>query len=485
MYDASLRRDLGSHEQITNVNEKVMRALYVGHILGVSETHVDVIRKHLDPRLFKMEVCIWGPPGLRSRVGSGEKNFHVLSYDLDLFRDLLASNSYDVIFLARAGGYNPHESRIIRLAKQYKVPCISEWNTFGLYDKSASSQLMDLHLMGGKTVALFYKRYSGLSSTDWVKNCRILYWPVDVEALDSNRPSSSQAALMREQLGLNREDFVIGRFGRPDPAKWDAIPIETFGLLLKMVPSAKFLVIGGLPKQTWTLIRKLDLETKFVVKESILDYETFVKYYYLLDVYFHTSRTGEAFSRAIIEAMGARRPVVVNSTPYAVNGQIEQVDNGITGLVGNTPRTLARAIAYLFENRRIASRMGEQGFKKVKSKFDAPLITKQLMKLWIDLLASKGFEFTDSERDTIRETQWPPDEEFSAYEAEYSRRLIDKFANPSLQESIACNIRHLWFVRRIRSKLRTMEYRALPLAIIKHRGDLSSPTRSMEELYAK
>lgn len=461
-----------------------MRVLYVGHILGISETHVKILGKYLNPRLFEMDVCIWGPVGARSKE-SNAPNTYVLSYDLDLFEELVKKNRYDVIFLVRAGGFNPYEAKILESAKRHAIPCITEWNTFGMYDKSPSSNAIDLHFMGGKTVALFYRWFSGLSVADWVKKCRVVYWPVDVNQIVSNRPNPGEILQMREELGVGSEDFVIGRYGRADPAKWDSIPIETFRILLRHVPSAKLLIVGGVPAEIWKLVKKWGLEGNVVVKEPELDYAKYVKLYYLPDVYFHTSRIGEAFSRTIIDAMAAQRPVVVNSTPYAVNGQIEQVDNEVSGFVADTPRTLAAAIAYLFEHPEVASKMGENGLLKVKSRFDAPIIASCLMKFWIDVLSSKGFKFSEHEQQAVDRTRLSKGEDFSDYESEYNQRLHAKFHQPTVRDLLACNVRYLWFARNIRMKVKILESRYLPLSIIKHRSDIASPTRSLNQLHTR
>jgi glycosyltransferase involved in cell wall biosynthesis len=338
--------------------------------------------------------------------------------------------------------------------------------------------------MGGKTVALFYRWFSGLSIADWVKKCRVVYWPVDVAQLVSNRPNPEEILQMREELGVGSEDFVIGRFGRADPAKWDSIQIETFRILLRYVPSAKLLIVGGVPAEIWKLVKKWGLEGSVVVKEPELDYAKYVRLYYLLDVYFHTSRIGEAFSRTIVDAMAAQRPVVVNSTPYAVNGQVEQVDNGVDGFVADTPRTLAAAIAYLFEHPEVASKMGENGLLKVKPRFDAPLVASYLMKCWVDVLRSKRFKFSEHEQQVIGQAHFPMGEDFSNYASEYDQRLHAKFDKPTVRDLVACNIRYLWFARNIRMQVRILESRFLPLSLIKHRSDIASPTRSLMQLHA-
>ena len=147
--------------------------------------------------------------------------------------------------------------------------------------------------------------------------------------------------------------------------------------LVKKVPNVKFLVMG-IPDVKKEKIRRKKLDEYFIFIDPDLSDRSVVEFLSIIDVFAYASVQGETFGMSIAEAMAAKKPVVVSSTPMVDNAQIELVDNGRTGFVVYTPEAFADAIAYLASNRDVAMRMGLAGYEKAKREFEAKKITRMV-----------------------------------------------------------------------------------------------------------
>jgi glycosyltransferase involved in cell wall biosynthesis len=172
--------------------------------------------------------------------------------------------------------------------------------------------------------------------------------------------------------------------------------------LVRSIP-VKLLIVGGTPKWIAEKIAKYHLG-KNVIDIGVADEKALHKIYYSIDMLTHCSRIGESFGRTIAEAMAARKPVVVNSSPWMDNAQIELVDNWVTGFVTLTSKTFADAVAYLVKHPELAKL--RKGFPVDK-----------------ELLREYEYVYDFPSKDSIRN-----------YAVEYQKRLKNYFGNPSLVE---------------------------------------------------
>jgi hypothetical protein len=113
------------------------------------------------------------------------------------------------------------------------------------------------------------------------------------------------------------------------------------------------------------------------------------------------------------------------------------LDHGKTGLVANTPRTYADALAYLINNKVEAQKMGGLAHEKACSEFDARKITKMVEKLYVELLSKKGLISDKETIDRYKEVNYFPDNaNLMNYPKEYANRLIASFGKPSFIERL-------------------------------------------------
>lgn len=92
----------------------------------------------------------------------------------------------------------------------------------------------------------------------------------------------------------------------------------------------------------------------------------------------------ENFGNVILEAMAARRPVVV--TPeVGLASVVKETEAGM--VVGGEPACLAQAFQHLLANPALSAAMGRRGHDVVRSRFSWPVIAAQMDQLYQDLQA--------------------------------------------------------------------------------------------------
>jgi glycosyltransferase involved in cell wall biosynthesis len=429
-----------------------LKVMFVSYLCGISERSLQIIGEHMNKDFFDVHFCIWGPGGVR--VNAIRKNFpvDVLNLDLSNFKEYV--KGVDLLFFVRSGGYNPYEAFMLREAKRTGVKGIIEWNVFGTYDPSKEARLIDYHLMVSKTSMLRYVKRAGISVKEFLKIGKVLYYPIEIEKFNQFKPTKGEIDDLREKFGLEQSEFVLGRFGRPDPTKFDRFPVDFMRILVKRLPSVRYLAVGGIPKSIAKLIQKYSLDKYFLQTPLISDDRLLIKFYHLTNIIAHSSRIGESFGQAIAEGMAASKPVIVNSTPWADNAQIELVDNFLTGFVSINPESYAEAVEYLILNKNLAEQMGKRGFEKAKKLFDAEIITKTLEKYMIETLLRKGIMLSQEMKE-YAENICPvvSSNEIINYSNEYNRRLKNLFRPPTWRERIHFELKYYPTVRMMKRKL--------------------------------
>jgi len=212
------------------------------------------------------------------------------------------------------------------------------------------------------------------------KKYHVIYNPVDTDYLKSFAMSPKQRDKLRLCLGFTAKDFVVGRFGRDDIVKWGDFLSAAFFTLLGD-PNIKFLIMG-IPFSRRLLIWITAmivpaLRRKIVVLAPTKNETLLFSLYQVVDILGHAVKIGEACSNAINEAMYWRKPVITNSTPHCDNGQVEQVEQGRTGIVVNNGEEFCRAIGELKNSPDMRRRMGELGHQKVMKGYRAQLIVRE------------------------------------------------------------------------------------------------------------
>jgi len=211
---------------------------------------------------------------------------------------------------------------------------------------------------------------------------------VEVERFES--PAS---AVLRDDLGLEPEDFVVGFAGRlvAEKGVWELL--DALALLAPRYPHLKLLVVGD------RLHSDRDRRTGKSLPETVAAYgldrrviftgfqaET-PPYYALMDLFVLPSYR-EGMPRTILEAMAAGKPVVATN----IRGCREEVVHKETGLlvpVGDA-ETLADAIEQILTDARLAETMGRRGRERARDCFREETVLDRQVTAIKALLADVG-----------------------------------------------------------------------------------------------
>ncbi len=349
----------------------------------------------------------------------------VANKDITALLRFIEENTIDIVHFHRSGHHIPFEYEIIKGIKNLnKNIIIIETNVFGKFDTLAFP-LIDCSIEVSKM--MMNERYVKLAGAFDPGRMLVLYSPVDVNTFLKNKPTEEEVLVYKNKNGIKKDEFVIGRLGRPDVSKWSDLLINMMPHLVKLVPNVKC-ILQAAPTSRIKRIKKSRWAKYFVFLEPSTDDKQIGLFYSALDVYTHSSKIGESFGLTMAEAALFDKPVVVNSTPNRDNNQLELVDHMQTGIIANEPQTFARALAYLYQNSEERERMGKKGHEKIVRECDGRLVTSMLEKICIEKMLEKSLPVEPLAAKHYRLVQhYPSTEDVIDYRVEYQKRLLNNF----------------------------------------------------------
>ena len=180
--------------------------------------------------------------------------------------------------------------------------------------------------------------------------------------------------------------LLVGTVGKMVPIKGHSTMISAAHEVIRAFPAAHFVMVGEGP---------LEAELRRQGRElSIQDHLHFIKawgeeawaWIRKFDLFVLPS-LNEGMGRVLIEAMAQARPVIASR----VGGIPEIVVDGRTGILvpPNDPKWLADAILKLLKDPDRGRRMGEEGKKRIDSRFSAETMVTRIDQLYQELLQDK------------------------------------------------------------------------------------------------
>lgn len=179
----------------------------------------------------------------------------------------------------------------------------------------------------------------------------------------------------REFLGTADEPLILS-VARLHPSKGIDVLLKAFSLVKNATPDAKLVIVGRGPweEKAKEMLRRLKLEGSAFLVTQFLPDSAMPKVYNAADVFVLPS-VYEPFGLAVVEAMACAVPVIVTD----VGGLKDIVLHGVTGLkvVPNSVDILAKAITALLVNEDLRKSMGNKARRRVETKFDWRVVSKQ------------------------------------------------------------------------------------------------------------
>jgi glycosyltransferase involved in cell wall biosynthesis len=196
--------------------------------------------------------------------------------------------------------------------------------------------------------------------------------------LEKFQPNGTTPHAIRDEFGLNKDDFVLGIIGQLTPRKGQLELISAFAQA--EVTQARLLIVGAaLFNRDGDYALRLEQEAKARdVADRVLmlgprsDISAIMRE---LDLLVVNSRA-EPFGLVILEAMACGTPVLAAS----VDGIPEIIQHGINGWLvpPGDERMLAESIAHLSREPEVCSRLAAQGKQRVAANFSADRFMTEL-----------------------------------------------------------------------------------------------------------
>ena len=200
--------------------------------------------------------------------------------------------------------------------------------------------------------------------------------------------SATNDPLLRDQLRIPREAFVIGKIARLFPLKGHDDLLNVLPKILPRCPQAHLLLVGDgvLRPQLEARARELGFADK-VTFTGLVPPEAVPRYVGIMDCLAHLS-TREALSRALPQALAAGKPVVA----YDFDGANEVCLDNQTGFIVRLGHENAAAerLLLLAQNPQLRAEFGQRGQKLVCENFAVEQMVTRLHHLYLQLTEAQS-----------------------------------------------------------------------------------------------
>lgn len=188
------------------------------------------------------------------------------------------------------------------------------------------------------------------------------------------------ASILRKKLNLPKDKTIIGNIANLQKIKGIFDFIELARILRQQ---NLFFVLAGkgtLENKIRAKIKKLKLENNFRLFTAIDDFRDFIP---ACD-FIVSNSLSEGFGLTILEAWACKKPIIFTRS----GGPEEVIDDGINGflIAKHQPQKMAEKILLLLRDKKMARKMMENGYQKLKVKYNPRTCVKQYEKIYRDLV---------------------------------------------------------------------------------------------------
>jgi L-malate glycosyltransferase len=190
---------------------------------------------------------------------------------------------------------------------------------------------------------------------------------------------------LRNELGLNQDDFVVGTMGRLVPVKGLEVFLRAARLIKDLRKRAKFIIAGDGPlaSQLQTLAHQYGLAHDVIFLGHRNDGHDVLG---LTDLFVLPSLS-EGIPMVLLEALALARPVVASR----VGGIPEVVEHEVSGLLvpAGKEDDLARGCLRVMDDAALAQRLGCAGRKRVEKAFSAEVMAENVANVYRTLIGTR------------------------------------------------------------------------------------------------
>lgn len=184
---------------------------------------------------------------------------------------------------------------------------------------------------------------------------------------------ASNGSEIRQKLGLQDNEVLIGMIARVHPWKGQVYFLNIAKHILDVFPDVKFVMVGDVYPGNEYLYGEIEkVKTELGIQDRIIDLgyrEDVPQILSGLDIFILPSTAPDPLPTVILEAMATAKPVVAT----AHGGAIEMLEDGETGFLvpWNDAAKASKIILPLIENKCMRESMGLKGRNRVQRLFSS------------------------------------------------------------------------------------------------------------------
>jgi sugar transferase (PEP-CTERM/EpsH1 system associated) len=186
------------------------------------------------------------------------------------------------------------------------------------------------------------------------------------------------------EIGIDKNDFVIGNIGRLTSVKDHRNLIQAFQLIHKDMPDAKLLIVGDGPlkEDLSNFSQSLGLQRNILFLGERKDIPELLN---IFDIFVLPSKN-EGVSLTLLEAMATKKPVVATS----VGGNKEIIEHGKDGYLVPpcSPKKLREAVLDMVKSNGKAEQLGIAAYEEVKEKYSLEKMAKAYQEIYESALSA-------------------------------------------------------------------------------------------------
>ncbi len=196
----------------------------------------------------------------------------------------------------------------------------------------------------------------------------------------------SDREAVRAELGIEKNDFVVGNVGTVCERKNQVDALHVLRKLIDNGCDARLVLVGMLPEDPesvpgWReLIKDPQIAERLILTGHRADA---VRIFHAFDVFLFVSKQEEG-PMVTLEAMAAGLPIVT----YNVGDTARQIEPGLNGFLVNQNdiEAAASGVAHIYHNPREAKKFGIAAQAKLRAEFNPAQIGKCIENVYRDVL---------------------------------------------------------------------------------------------------
>jgi glycosyltransferase involved in cell wall biosynthesis len=241
-------------------------------------------------------------------------------------------------------------------------PRLVETNVFGDTGNPLAEKWVDFRCFVSRTNAVQTFRWrKRVLNEKALANRTVIFNPL--LPLDPSAHTESRRLEARRELGVQPDEILLVRFGRAGE-KWCEDEVASFQKARQRNRLLCILLMEP-REEIWRDVEAGRWGEGIIQLRATSDFERLASYYSAADLMLHMSAFGESYGYTLAEAMQHGLPVVVRSTSWRDNAQVELVDHGTTGFVCGSRAGATGAVLQLAADSALRAKFGAAGKERI------------------------------------------------------------------------------------------------------------------------